>query len=108
ALRYQHGIYDPFDLLTIDATALCATPFHGIASRLKEMALGVHPRGTIGTGNGEAVRSSEAYPDLAIYAGDLYRPDLRDRLAGIREQVRKELIPLIERTTFLPEDRDAV
>ncbi len=33
ALRYQHGIHNVFDLLTMDQRALCATPYHGIASR---------------------------------------------------------------------------
>src|SRR4030042_4755765 len=37
ALRYQYGIHNAFDLLTVDERGLCATPYHGIASRLKEM-----------------------------------------------------------------------
>ena len=49
ALRYEHGIHDVFGLLTVDQRALCATPYHGIASRLREMARGKNPRGTIGT-----------------------------------------------------------
>ncbi|OGZ58484.1 MAG: hypothetical protein A2827_00080 [Candidatus Spechtbacteria bacterium RIFCSPHIGHO2_01_FULL_43_30] len=106
ALRYQHGIHNAFDLVTIDEQALCATPYHGIASRLKEMALGNNPRGTIGTGVGEAYRYSELYPDLAIRVFDLSRPDIRDRLADIREQIRRDLDSIM-RGGFLSSDRKA-
>jgi adenylosuccinate synthase len=108
ALRYRHGIYDPFDLLTIDETALCSTPFHGIASRLKELARGGNPRGTIGTGVGEAYRFMKTHPELAIFAGDLRRTDLKDRLAATRDHVRTIAAPLVERGTFSAEDRAAV
>jgi adenylosuccinate synthase len=96
ALRYGHGIHNPFDLLTVDRRALCATPFHGIASRLKEMARGTNPRGTIGTGVGEAYRDFGRYPQLAIRAGDISRPDAAELLAAAREQVRHDLQPIIE------------
>ena len=107
ALRYQHGIHDPFSLLTIDETALCATPYHGIASRLKEMARANNPRGTIGTGVGEAYRYSQKYPDLIIKACDISRPNLKDLLANTREQIRHDLDPIIK-GKFLPDDREAV
>ncbi|MFH0878049.1 MAG: adenylosuccinate synthetase [Candidatus Omnitrophota bacterium] len=107
ALRYQQGIHDPFHLLTIDEKAICATSLHGIASRLKEMARGSNPRGTIGTGVGEAYRYSQRYPDLTIRVGDLSRPDLKDLLAAVRERIRCDLNPVIE-GGFLPDDREAV
>ncbi len=107
ALRYGQGIHNPFQLLTIDETALCATPYHGIASRLKEMARGERPRGTIGTGVGEAVRDSERVPGLIIRAHDLTQSDLRDRVAAVREQVRKDLAPIIAQP-FLSTDQSAV
>lgn len=105
ALRYQCGIHDAFDLLTVDQRALCATPYHGIASRLKEMARGDNPRGTIGTGVGEAYRDLERFPDLAIRAGDLSRPDLKNVLDAVRERIRSDLDPIIQ-GEFLPGDRD--
>jgi adenylosuccinate synthase len=95
ALRYQHGIYDPFELLTIDSRALCATPYHGISSRLKEMARGNRPRGTIGTGVGEAFRYSREHPELTILASDVARPDLVDILFAIRERIREDLEEII-------------
>jgi adenylosuccinate synthase len=106
ALRYQHGIYDAFSLLTVDENALCATPYHGIASRLNELARGDNPRGTIGTGVGEAYRDLNRVPELALTAGDLTSPDLRERLALVREHVRHTLQPIIE-GEFLAGDRVA-
>ena len=107
ALRYQHGIYDPFALLTIDENALCTTPYHGMSSRLKEMARGSNPRGTIGTGVGEAYRYLQQYPGLAIIVGDLSRSNLKDLLASVRDQIRRDLDPIIN-GEFLPSDREAV
>ncbi|MCK5475054.1 MAG: adenylosuccinate synthetase [Candidatus Pacebacteria bacterium] len=104
-IRYGgFGIYNLFDLLTIDEEALCATPYHGIVSRLKEMARGDDPRGTIGTGVGESYRYSQQYPDLAIQVRDLLRPNLRDQLIAVREQIQRDLSPIIE-GEFFPEDR---
>jgi adenylosuccinate synthase len=107
ALRYEHGIHNVFDLLTIDETALCATPYHGIASKLKEMARGKNPRGTIGTGVGEAYRYSESYPDLTIRASDLSRPGLQEKLFQVRQRIILDLQPLIA-GEFLPDDRGLV
>lgn len=107
AIRYGgFGVHDPFSLLTIDEEALCATPYHQIASHLKELARGSNPRGTIGTGVGEAYRYSEWHPDLVIRVRNLLRPDLRDRLIAVREQIRRDLAPIIE-GEFLPEDHNA-
>lgn len=103
-LKYEYGIYNVFDLLTVDQEVLCATPYHGIASRLKEVARRNDPRGTIGTGVGEAYRDSMRYPDLAICARDLTDLNLRDRIVAIREQVKKDLEPIFD-VEFLPEDR---
>lgn len=107
ALRYTFGIYDVFDLLTVDDTALCATPFHGSASRLKELARGGNPRGTVGTGVGEAYRDFGQAPELAIKVRDLKNPDLRERLEAVREQVRFDLQPIIS-GEFLAGDRPIV
>lgn len=102
ALQYEHGIHSPFNLLTVDEEALCATPYHGIASRLKEMARGNNFRGTVGTGVGEAYRYSQQHPSLTIQARDLSRPDLKNLLAGVREQVTHDLETAHHE--FLPSD----
>lgn len=106
ALR-DAGIVNPFDLLTIDERCLCATEFHGISSRLKELARGKNPRGTIGTGVGEAYRYAKRRPELAIRMSDLTRSDLRDRLAAVRDEICKDLAPILA-SEFLPEDHKLV
>jgi adenylosuccinate synthase len=107
ALRYEKGVHDPFGLLTIDQEALCATPYHGIASRAKEHARGKDPRGTIGTGAGEAFRDKQRFPELAIHVRDLSRPDLKDLLAAVRDQVLKAVDQVLEGPLLL-EDLVAV
>jgi len=107
ALRFEHGVHDPFALLTVDERALCASPYHRIASSIIELARGNDPRGTIGSGVGVAVRMAARFPDLVIRVRDLTRPDLRDRIAATRAQVRHDLAPLFA-GDFLPEDRAMV
>ena len=107
ALRYGHGIYNAFDLLTVDERALCATPYHGIASRIREMARGKNPRGTIGTGIGEAYRDSERFPEFSIRVRDLSRPDLKERLSAVRDNIWRSLFETIHEE-FLLDDRERV
>ncbi len=95
ALREEAGVTDPFSLLTVDARALVATPFHGIASRLFELARGKYPRGTIGTGVGQAYRDSIRSPQLALTVGDLRATDLRDRLWAVRNQISDYVWPVV-------------
>lgn len=83
ALGY-HGVINPFDMLTVDERCICATPYHRIASHLRELCR-VIPRGTIGSGVGEAFRSSRKHPHLTIRATDL-KSNLRSKLAEIRDQ----------------------
>jgi adenylosuccinate synthase len=104
-LRYEHGIHDPFELLTLDENALVITSYHGIASRIRELARGYDARGTVGTGVGEAFLDSELRPELALYARDLGRLDIRDRLAAVRDQKRRDLAAIMD-ADFLPDDWD--
>lgn len=101
-LRYV-GVDNAFDLLTVDERAICATPYHGSASRIKEVARGNNPRGTIGTGVGEAFRDSKRYPDEIIRVGDL-RSDVRTKLSDIRDRQLEELRQLVHGTVFLQDD----
>ena len=107
AIHYECGVHDPFSLLTVDERALCATPYHGIASRLKEMARGNKPRGTIGVGVGEAVRDMQRFPELMIRARDLSRANLRAKVSAVREQIRRDLNAVIH-GEFFPGDRAMV
>ena len=83
ALRYI-GITNAFDLITCDANAICATPYHGIISKMKELFRGDNPRGTIGSGVGEAYRDHLTRKDLTIYAKDLNK-DINKKLDNIRD-----------------------
>ena len=104
ALTKTGGVGDPFALLTVDETALVTTPFHGIASRLFELALGNAPRGTVGTGVGQAYRDTKRYPELALTVKDLTRPDLYDQLWEVRENIRGYVWPVLEDAEFLHAD----
>lgn len=99
------GIYDPFTLLSADPTCICATPFHRISSQLEELLLGDNPRGTIGTGVGQAYRMYSALGDEAtIRASELtdheiVRKKLQKQLDYYRERYAK-----ISQNSGLPSD----
>ena len=107
-LRYQFGIHNPFDLLTIDERALIATPYHGIASRLKELARGNNPRGTIGTGVGEAYRYYQRFGGQYMRVKHLYETRMGKMLEDIRWQIQGDLEPIVTHGEFLESDYDAV
>jgi adenylosuccinate synthase len=96
-LKYQQGIRNIFDLMTIDEDALCVTPFHRITSRLRELSRKGNPKGTIGVGVGEAVFDAECFPDLAITVKDIAKPHLRDKLEALRVQKIADLTEIIAR-----------
>lgn len=100
----NYGIYRPLDLLRVDCRAICGTPYHGISSRLKELARGNNPRGTIGTGAGETYRYSLSHPDLTIRAGDLKLKGLAQKIKAVRDQIRQDLEPVMAKN-FLAADR---
>ncbi len=103
ALHDEIGVNDPFSLLAVDGRALCTTPYHGIASRLKELARKENPRGIVGVGVGEAFLDALHFPELAFRAADLGRTDMRKRLAAVRAQKREELALVLE-AGFMDED----
>lgn len=104
-LKYRHGVGDVFNMITIDKDALCVTPFHRIASQLREMAYKDNPRGTIGTGVGEAFVDRETLPDLAIHVRDIDKPYLYQKLAAVREQKLQELSHVVSVENFWESDR---
>lgn len=104
-LRYEQGISNVFDFLTVEEGVLCTTPFHRIASRLRELSRKENPKGTIGVGIGEAVVDSEIHPDLAIRVGDIRKSNLRDTLEAVRIEKLKGLQSVIQ-GTFFEADRE--
>ncbi|MEK7585509.1 MAG: adenylosuccinate synthetase [Patescibacteria group bacterium] len=106
-LKYNHGVRNIFDLLSVDSRALCVTPFHQIASRLRELARKDKPKGTVGVGVGEAVSDAERFPDLAFRAGDLGQPNILNRLEAVRKQKLTDLAEIIAQVEELwPEDKE--
>ena len=82
----RFGIYDPFALLTCDPGCICATSFHRISSQLEELLLKDNPRGTIGTGIGQAYRMYNALGDEYT----LRAHELTDRII-VRTKLQKQL-----------------
>ena len=108
SLRFEHGIPNVFDLLTVDENCLCATSFHGIASRLRELARKGNQKGTVGVGVGEAMSDALQHPELALYAKDIGAPGIRDKLEAIRQHKIAELAPIIENVNDLWPDDQAI
>lgn len=102
------GLMNPFDLLKVDPRVLCATPFHQIASRLKELAKRDKPRGTVGTGVGEAYRLWQSEGEnYSIRVSDLWNPGiLSTKLAKIVALYQVHLIAYRDLSRFLPEDQE--
>lgn len=108
ALRYKHGIHRPYDLLTVDARCLCATPYHKISSRIRELARSDNPRGTVGTGVGQALRYHKQYPELSIFMADLKKKKLYSQLLENQMQVNADMQEIIETMDFLADDKPIV
>jgi adenylosuccinate synthase len=90
------GIREPYRLLTVDAEALLATPWHRAVNRLRERRRGTDRHGSCGMGVGETVAYALAHDD-APRAGDVHSPArLRRRLAAVRDRLAAELTTLGE------------
>ncbi|MBI2055954.1 MAG: adenylosuccinate synthetase [Candidatus Sungbacteria bacterium] len=107
-LKYGCGVRNSFEYLTVDENAISATPWHQAASRLRELARRDNPRGTIGTGVGEAFLDAERYPKLAIRAKDIKGNNLYRQLEAVRMQKIAELAEITANNDcFLESDRDS-
>ena len=116
------GIYDPFALLSVDPDCICATPIHTVSSKLEELLRGKNPRGTIGTGVGQAYRMSETMDDdMTIRASELTdRKTIENKLLKQRDCYRERYAnitadngipedkPLMEENLCLLEDDDFI
>ena len=103
------GIYDPFTLLSTDPSCICATPFHRISSQLEELLLGENPRGTIGTGVGQAYRMFNALGEEAtIRASELQNREVIRRKLQRQLDYYKERYAKISREDGLPDDAELI
>ncbi len=108
AMLRRLGIDNPYILLSVDPRALCATPFHGLASQLYELARKDKPRGTVGTGAGEAYRLEQKFNGrLSLRMSDLKHPAfVRERLHDTIEYYQHQFEKLAIERDFLPEDQE--
>ena len=105
-LATEWRISDIFSYLTVDERCLCTTPFHTIASRLRELARKNNPKGTVGIGVGEAALDAELHPDLTIYVKDILKPNLIEKLEAVRLQKMTELANIVNQVHNLsPSDQ---
>lgn len=107
-LRYEKGILNVFDLLTVDEDCLCAFPYHGIASRLRELSRKENQKGTVGVGIGEAQSDFENHPELSIHVRDLSNPDIRKKIEALQDFKVMQLAQIIDNLDDLwSEDRES-
>ena len=77
---------NPFHLLTVDAEALLATPWHRAANQVRERARGGGRHGSCGMGIGQTMEYAHRYDD-PLKVRDVRSPSLRAKLALIRDRL---------------------
>jgi adenylosuccinate synthase len=88
------GVADPFALLTVDAEALLATPWHRAANRIREQRRGVDRHGSCGMGIGQTMEYALSHVD-APRAADVLTPRvLTRRLTALVDRLTDDLGPL--------------
>lgn len=104
------GIYDPYKLLSVDPSCICATPFHRISSQFEELLLGDNPRGTIGSGVGRAYRMYNEFGDeMTIRASQLTdREQVRKKLEKQVGYYRDRYANVVPSNSAIPEDRKLI
>ena len=103
-LKDEFGLSDIFNQISIDENSLCVTPFHAIASQLRELNRGDKPKGTVGLGVGETKRDEEMNPSLAIYAKDLSSYQLKKKLEDVKNLKQAQLAEIINNISSFNED----
>jgi adenylosuccinate synthase len=85
---------NPFELLTVDADALLATPWHRAANQVRERRRGGGRHGSCGLGVGQTMEYAVSHP-LAPRVGDVRSPALlRRRLAAVCDDLVAQFGPL--------------
>lgn len=99
------GIYDPFSMISADPSCICATPYHKIASQIEELLLKDNPRGTVGTGVGQAYRMNEKNGDfMTIRTFDLQKPCVINRKLSLQRKFYLEKYKHLTKYDVLSEE----
>lgn len=101
------GISDVYELMTVAELCLCSTPYHGLTSRIKELLLGNNPRGTIGSGVGQAFRRNHTNHGLSLRMMDFKKgiDHVKRKLSRIRA-CEKDIVQYLSTDCLLPSDVD--
>ena len=99
------GIHNPFALLSCARCSVAATPFHRLASQIDELLLKDNPRGTVGSGVGQASRMARLMGKyMSIRACELTKRDVvRTRLTRQRN-FYKDKYAGVSKDDVLPDD----
>jgi adenylosuccinate synthase len=84
------GVPAPFGLVTVDAEALLATPWHRAANQARERERGAGGHGTCGMGVGETVAYALAHPEAPRVCDARDPIRLRRCLAAVRDRLTDE------------------
>lgn len=103
SLESQFGIR-ALEKLTIHKDALVITPFQAIANRLRELSRSSARLGSVGIGVGDTVLDAESFPETAVWASDLNKSCLLDKLLAIQKRKIQELEEVIHCIDDLPKD----
>ena len=102
ALKYESGITNVFDLMTMHEDALVITPFQAFAGRVRELLRAANRYGSVGIGVGETVLDSEVLGGDAIRVKDLATRDLQEKLENIQTRKWIEFEQYADRASDLP------
>ena len=97
------GIYDPFVMLSCHPSCICATPYNRIASQLEELLRKEKPRGTIGSGIGQAYRMRDC-KDITIRASELTDRKIVSRKLQIQRDFYRNQYAKVCQNDGLPDD----
>ena len=84
------GVPDALQRLTIDQDALVVTPYQQAANWVRELARGNARHGSCGHGVGETMADWLEFPDQALHAQDMLRPNAAARKLEFFRQLKLE------------------
>ncbi len=91
----EQGVKDALLKCYVHKQCIITTPFHKALNRVRELSRRI-PHGSTGSGIGETVMMSQAYPNLILRAEDInYGQELFNKLQGISKVAYAQCLELI-------------